>query len=81
MNCWSESTNELKTKLILHGEPEIICLTETHLQEDQEVKLDSYQSYSLNQQKTNARANRGSGGVAVLFKDSLLDKNSAEISH
>ena len=48
MNSWTENNSNLREKIVTHGNPDIICLTETHLKKEGEIKVEGYQFYGLN---------------------------------
>ena len=50
---------------------DIICLIETHLKPNDNLHIDGFQSF-VNNRQVSARARRGSGGVAILVKDSIF---------
>ena len=71
MNCWSPRNNVLREKLIRINDPDIICLTETHLRNNDKVEISGYQSYCCNRKIDNTRG-RGSGGIGILIKNKLF---------
>ena len=70
VNCWSENNEELRAKLVTHNNPDIVCITETHLKDDQVLEVNGYDYYGLNR-KLQVKNSRGSGGVRILVKTSL----------
>ena len=72
MNCWTERKNEIKERIVKYHDPDIICMTETHLQGNENINLLGYTSYRLNRKIQNRRSNRGSGGVSVLLRSNIL---------
>ena len=51
---------------------DIVCLTKTHLREYVTIDLSSYSCFVNNRKELSVRTNKGSGGVAILVKDYLL---------
>ena len=58
---------DFKKKLLGTCELDIICLNETYLRGNDSLSIDGYISY------VNKRVPKGSGGVALLVKDALLN--------
>ena len=72
VNCWSERSETLKSKIALYGDLDIVCLSETHLQRDENITLPGYKYTGLNRRNISTKTNRGSGGVGILVKTELL---------
>ena len=72
MNC------ELRKIALISENPDIICLTETHLQNKESVDWAGYHTFTLNRLNIDLCANRGSGGVSILVRNVL--KNDFEVS-
>ena len=72
MNGWTELNSELRCSVIKKINPDIICLTETHLLNVNKINLDGYTCYVNNRKGISARAIRGSGGVAILLSDFVI---------
>ena len=51
--------------------PDIICLTETHLRNNSTIEIEGFSGYSLNRDIPERRAGKGSGGICVLYKRAL----------
>ena len=51
---------------------DIVCLTETHLRVDASIDLSCYSCFVNNRKGLSICTNKGSGGVAILVKDYLL---------
>ena len=51
---------------------DVICLTETHLKNDKEIEVPGFMCYVNNRKVVNSRIRKGSGGVAILIRTSLL---------
>ena len=65
MSGWTESNNQLRSKLIEHIDSEIICINETHLKNEQTITLEGYRFYAHNRQHIHINAPKGSGGRAL----------------
>ena len=48
VNGWTENNGRLRLKLITHNEPDIVCITETHLKNDEQLELDEYICFTKN---------------------------------
>ena len=70
MNGWFEANDKLQKKLVLNGNPMVICLTETHLRGWDQLMVNGYDYVGLNRWVPE-RYHRGSGGVGILYKTSL----------
>ena len=68
MNCWSEGNNELRQKLLLSNNPDIICVCETRWLEGQTFSIPNYLTFAANRKKQSKCVNRGSGRIAILVK-------------
>ena len=60
-------------------DPDVICLSETHLTGDRTINMSGYDSFVLNRTELNKKACRGSGGIAILVKRIL--QNNFEITN
>lgn len=69
VNGWSKSGGKLREKILLSQNPDVICLSETHLKKDNTVDIEGYKSFCQNRQGST----RGSGGVAILVKEELTE--------
>lgn len=69
MNGWTRNGAELKSLVCSYGDPDIICLLETHLGADESVCITGYRSYD--QRRVTGTARR-SGGVSILIKDGVF---------
>ena len=59
----------MKEKLLLFNNPDIVCVTETHLKNNDQICIEGYKYYGLNRLLLNKHALRGSGGIGVLVKN------------
>ncbi len=58
---------------------DILCLSETFLCGDNSIDVNGYKYYGNNRSKTHKKAKRGSGGVGILVKDTLVNEYDIEI--
>ena len=73
VNGWTLTNSKIRESILKKINPDIICLTETHLTQGREIKLEGYHWYGHNRSLLNARAKRGSGGVGILVKDDIFN--------
>lgn len=69
INGWTEKSKELKEKICKHGNPDVICISETHLSENEEINIEGYRFYGHHRV---ARHQRRSGGVAIMIKNQVF---------
>lgn len=72
--------SKLRSNIIISVNPDIICLNETHLIDNNEIILEGYQWYGNNRSLRNVKAKRGSGGVGILIKDDLFNTFIASVT-
>ena len=48
VNSWTEDNCTLKEKMILANNPDIVCITETHLQNETVINVENYSYIGLN---------------------------------
>ena len=65
--------------MILQNNPDVICLIETHLHDDNKIDIPGYKYFGINRKLLNKNANRGSGGVGLLVKLELFSENFVTI--
>lgn len=70
LNGFNYSSRELKGKIATYGDPDVICLCETHLSVHEGIQYNGYRYYG-NHRNTGA-IQRSSGGVGVLVKDTMF---------
>ena len=66
----SVDRNDFRGKVINYYNPDIACLVEAWLKEDEEVEFDGFRWFGWNRSQLNRKAVRGSGGVGMLVKSS-----------
>ena len=74
VNCWSKNNCDLRKKILNEGDPDIICITETHLKNYQIIAMSGFKSYNLNRKIESTKSHKGSGGVCILIKYDLLEE-------
>ena len=67
VNGWTETNKNLRGEIITQINADIVCLGETHLKDTCGNELNNYTWYGFNRDKIHVRANRGSGGVGILY--------------
>ena len=75
----SVDRNDFRAKVLDSYNPDITCLVETWLREDEEVEFDGFKWFGKNRSQLNRKAVRGSGGVGMLVKSSWCQLWSGEI--
>lgn len=73
MSGWTESNNQLRSKLIEHIDSEIICINKTHLKNEQPINLEGYRFYAHNRQHIHINAPKGFGGVGIFVRNCLFE--------
>ena len=72
---WSiDPAQKLRTNIIKTLDLDIICLCETFLRDEHSLNIEGYSWYGNNRKCISKRAIRGSGGVGVLIKQSVLNQ-------
>ncbi|MDA8001866.1 MAG: endonuclease/exonuclease/phosphatase family protein [Alphaproteobacteria bacterium] len=66
----SVESNDFRAKVINFFQPDVACLVETWLKDDEKVDYDGYCWFGHNRSCLSRKAVRGSGGVGVLVKSS-----------
>lgn len=73
INGWTSSNQELRTRVIHHLNPDIICLSETHLDEHSTIVIPNYKYFAHNRQAKHKDAPFTHGGVGLLVKEALFE--------
>ena len=68
-NGWTSNNEKLRQELIKGSECELIGVMETHLKENESIKVEGYCWYGKNRM---TNVNKGSGGMGILVKDDIL---------
>ena len=61
----------MRQKIILYNNPDIVCICETHLRDEEKIDVQDYLYMGCNRKKLDKRALCGSGGVGILYKAEL----------
>lgn len=72
VNGWTTHNQTLRKLLLNHLNPDIICLSETHLKGNDTICLDNYHFFGYSRENIHVRAPKASGGVAILIKDCIF---------
>ena len=72
MNGWTQANHNLRSRLVTGDNPDIACITETHLKNSETIVVSNYKFYGLNQSCNITNKKRGSGGIGIFVKTDLL---------
>lgn len=72
INGWTVWNCELREKILLDHNPDVISLNETHLKHNDVIHLQGYIWFGHNRMK-HFKAVKGSGGVGFLVKNELFE--------
>ena len=78
VNCWSRCNEILRSRKVMYNNPDIVCLTETHLRDNDDIVLEDYTYFGANRKVLNPKSTRGSGGIGLLIRTSLFNTCSIE---
>ena len=70
VNGWNKSNHNLREELIKFGNPDVMCVTETHLKNDETLSIDGFDFYGSNR-KTEQSPLKGSGGIGIFTRKTL----------
>ncbi len=73
INDWTDNNKILREKIINHLNPDILSLMETHLENEQVIKIDNYVFQHIYRQCKHKRAPKIHGGIGILIKDGLYN--------
>lgn len=76
INGYTETSSTLKEILFLHGDPDFVCLGETHLGSYEYINVPGYKYFGNSRPLLNGRK---SGGVAIMMKEYLYETYTAQI--
>ena len=74
MNGWTLENGSLRESIITNLDLDVVCLAETHLKEEKTVDCAGFKAFTNNRELTHKRAPKGSGGVAILVKENVLQQ-------
>ena len=82
LNGWFSDRNpdylQFKINVIEYLNIDIVVIPETHCMENKIIKIDNYTLFQQNRPVTNANVKKGSGGLAIAIKNSLLHDHYIE---
>ena len=58
---------------------DVICLSETHLTGSNEITIEGFKWFGYNRQSVHLRAPKGSGGVGIFVKDTVLENFNVHV--
>ncbi len=79
VNGWTESNSILRENIVKTVNHDIFCVTETHLVDDTRLYIDGYKWYGHNRGGIHRLAPKGSGGVGIFVKESILQEYSCTV--
>lgn len=71
INGWTQNNHLPRKDILSKLNADIICLTETKLRSTDTISIENYRSYLFNREHLKKTATCGSGGVAILIKDTI----------
>ncbi len=80
VNGWTTNNSILRKEVIANLKSDIFCIVETHLTENSSITIGGYSTIIHNRSFKHKRAIRGSGGVAILIKDTILQSYKVTVS-
>ena len=79
LNGWNGKSHDLKSKILLSVDCDVIGLCETFLVDNETISLNGYHWIGNNRKNLHKRAHRGSGGVGFLIKSHILNTFTVKI--
>jgi exonuclease III len=73
INGWTDNNKILREKIIDHLHPDILCLGEMHLENEQSIKINNYVFEHFHRQCKHNKAPKTHGGVGILTKEELYN--------
>ncbi len=77
MSCtvcgWTDHNSIIRETIINDMNPDILCISETHFQKEQTLRMDGYEYFPYNRTITHKDAPKTFGGIGTFLKDTLLD--------
>lgn len=71
-------SSELKKQICTYDDPNIICVSETHLSHDETMDIDKYKFYGRARSGVENQG-RGHGGVGILLREDIFAKYTVEV--
>lgn len=72
-------SSELRENVIVKSNLDIVGICETHLMSNEGISIDNYVWFGNNRKTISPRARKGSGGVGILVKESVLQHFSINV--
>ena len=79
INGWTDQNSILREEIIRLEDFDILCLSETHLKDGKNIDIQGFTWFGFNRTIRHVRAVRGSGGVGILIKNTVL--NAFEVTY
>ena len=76
---WTNENNDLRCALIKAIDADITCVSETHLPDQNVLKIEGYLWLGYNRQEIHRNAPKASGGVGIFIKENLTQDFNVEI--
>ena len=73
LNGWTQKNKLLRESIINVNNPDIICVSETHLVKTDVIEMSGFRYFGLNRKTLNVKQIKGSGGVGILIKNKLAN--------
>ena len=73
MNGWTSANNDFREAVVRKESLDVLFVSETHWIDNSFITLDDYVCLYNNRSKLHRNATRGSGGVAIYIKSSILE--------
>ncbi len=81
LNGWTENNSDLREKILIYRNSDIIAVNETHLTDDKKLKLEGYVWEGHNRSKQHIRAKKGFGGVGIFVKETIYENYVVSIEY
>ena len=72
MAGWTERNGTLREHIVSETNQDVFCITESHLVRDNVITVEGFKWFGNNRQGLHQRAPKGSGGVGIFIRNSLL---------
>lgn len=79
INGWTRASAELKGLLCKFKRPNTVCLSETHLDGDEQIEVQGYKCYAKNHREKTRGSPKTFGGVCILVRNEIFTKYSVEV--
>ena len=79
IQSWTQCNGQLRESIIKSTGAHIICLSETHLKDNDVISVSGFSRYGNNRSDLHRRAKSGSGGCGILINNSVLCDFKVEV--